>query len=505
MKYMNIDSNVFNMLKSQIGILFVTATDVETKVLHNSFQAINIPYNEILVYNYKNITIYIGNFENYLVSHIQCGMGAVQRSGSILSTQVALEILDIQAVIMPGICFGIDKKIQKIGDVLISQNIALYDVSKINKHIIEYRGCVPESGPILFNRFKAHHVTNQHNFKTFYGTILSGEKLVNDIDFRNSLKKQYPTAIGGEMEGAGIYATTSLAGVEWIIVKGICDWGDGKKNKKSQENAALNSIKLCSSVLLNDCLFDLNIKKYNCVNYRSRYIQGIQAHIVKTQDEISTIINNISKHLEFDISLFKYLIGELWMNSVTHGKANKCMLEVCHNKISLIDDGKNFDLQNYSPNSNEDEYRGVGKKILMTFLKTYKTSVSYDYSIIEGLNYHVFKFEKEIDGGHYCTLKVLPNFEDCSEVMEDIKREILSKIEKCPKLVVDLSNIHIYSIGIGMVVGILKIIRNIDNICIEFIFHRGIKKLWEITGLERVFESKEFVDKIKMTYVDTEY
>jgi hypothetical protein len=86
-----------------------------------------------------------------------------------------------------------------------------------------------------------------------FGLILSGEKLVDNQDFRDQLRRLEPEAIGGEMEGVGLYAAAerSRAKVDWILVKAICDWADGQKHqnksqrqRKASRNAARFTIQI---------------------------------------------------------------------------------------------------------------------------------------------------------------------------------------------------------------------------------------------------------------------
>ena len=77
------------------------------------------------------------------------------------------------------------------------------------------------------------------------GAILSGEKLIDDKSFKQSILEQYPTAIGGEMEGSGLWASADRHRKEWLVVKGVCDWADGEKNDYYQDLAATASVSLC--------------------------------------------------------------------------------------------------------------------------------------------------------------------------------------------------------------------------------------------------------------------
>ena len=77
-----------------------------------------------------------------------------------------------------------------------------------------------------------------------FGLVLTGEKLVDNKDYREQLREFEPEAIGGEMEGAGLYVACQDAKTDWILVKAICDWADGNKSvgkDARQEAAALNA------------------------------------------------------------------------------------------------------------------------------------------------------------------------------------------------------------------------------------------------------------------------
>ena len=75
--------------------------------------------------------------------------------------------------------------------------------------------------------------------------MLSGEKLIDNSKFKSVLLRQYPNAIGGEMEGTGLWAAAERARKPWIIVKGVCDWADGQKNDSYQTMAAAAAVSLC--------------------------------------------------------------------------------------------------------------------------------------------------------------------------------------------------------------------------------------------------------------------
>ncbi|MEH6727812.1 MAG: hypothetical protein V7703_16795, partial [Hyphomicrobiales bacterium] len=85
--------------------------------------------------------------------------------------------------------------------------------------------------------------TDRTNFNVFEGTILSGQKLVDDPSFVERLRERFPEAIGGEMEGNALATAAIYEGRQWILIKAICDWGMEKEDV-SQNLAAERACQL---------------------------------------------------------------------------------------------------------------------------------------------------------------------------------------------------------------------------------------------------------------------
>ena len=147
------------------------------------------------------------------------------------------------AIIGVGIAFGVNSVKQRIGDVLVSETIRDYELGRVNANgTIQPRGPKPPASTVLYNRIDHVNQTCQvdpnscaHWPTVRFGPLLSGDKLVDNLDYRDSLLEIEPEAIGGEMEAVGIHRAASRYKVDWIIVKAICDWGDGNKNTKTKE------------------------------------------------------------------------------------------------------------------------------------------------------------------------------------------------------------------------------------------------------------------------------
>lgn len=235
-------------------ILLLTVTNVETMAVHNAFfeltQTKAVPV-EVSGFIYQKL----GRVGKYDIFHAISGMGSGGLAGSQESVRLSIVAIAPVAVLMVGIAFGVDKKKQKIGEILISRQVQTYELQRLNENgTIELRGEKVTASPNLLNWVShAMALRAADEAKVTPGLILSGEKLIDNMDYRDSLVRNSSGAIGGEMEAAGLYVACQAAGVGWLVIKAICDWADGKKNKNKSENqmlAAKNAALFSTQILL---------------------------------------------------------------------------------------------------------------------------------------------------------------------------------------------------------------------------------------------------------------
>lgn len=235
-------------------VLIVTATKTESKAVLRAFQAANgqkaTPH-AIDEHTYFDL----GVINSARVFLTQSEMGAGGPGASLLTVSKGIEALDPAAVIMVGIAFGVDPEKQNIGDILVTEQLRLYELQRIGTQAgqpkIVLRGDKPHASSWLISLFKGADLTWE-GAPVRFGAILSGEKLVDNVDFREQLRAFEPEACGGEMEGAGLYVACQDKKVDWILVKAICDWADGNKaqdKEQRQQTAAENAAKFVLAAL----------------------------------------------------------------------------------------------------------------------------------------------------------------------------------------------------------------------------------------------------------------
>ena len=232
-------------------VLLVTVAEAEAKAVLRVFPS-STPWH-IGDQTYHDF----GTIGRARICMVQSEMGSGGSSGAMLTIQEAITTLHPSAVIMVGIAFGTDQDKQRIGDILVSRQIVDYEPQRVGTsadHTVVNipRGDRSSASPRMLSRFRAAIKDWQQPPEVQFGLLLSGDKLVDNQDFLDQLLRFEPEAIGGEMEGAGLYATAQRSKVDWIVVKAICDWADGNKAQRKrsrQKVAAENAAKLTLHVL----------------------------------------------------------------------------------------------------------------------------------------------------------------------------------------------------------------------------------------------------------------
>lgn len=183
-----------------------------------------------------------------VINLIQTEIGANQVGGAFNTTRDIIEMLCSDAIIIGGICFGVQdkEKTRNIADILVSTDIWDYETAKITNGVVEYRGKMIPVSTRLLQLFRR----TSDGFKppVHFGVMGAGAKNVNDPSFVDNLLKGQPQIIGGDMEGYAVVSACQAKKVDCILVKSICDWGQEKVDDY-QTQAAKNSIEFVIKAL----------------------------------------------------------------------------------------------------------------------------------------------------------------------------------------------------------------------------------------------------------------
>ena len=217
-------------------VVLITANEHESRAVLSHFHPAGPPpVRTIDGMTYNELGLHGG----MRVVHRVCKQGQAEFQSA---TQDAVHALQPRAIIAVGIAFGVNPSVQRIGDVLVSEFVRAYELGRVGANgVIAPRGgkqqassCLYQRVLLLDHRQKADSDASLLWPELRFGTLLSGDKLVDNLNYRNSLLQLEPEAIGGEMEGVGLHIGADRHKVDWLIVKAICDWADGNKHSPSK-------------------------------------------------------------------------------------------------------------------------------------------------------------------------------------------------------------------------------------------------------------------------------
>lgn len=211
---------------ASFDVVLVTATEVETAAVREVFTA----GDQATFHGPTNTYRELGSYSGARVALVRSvEMGAGGGGGAMLTINDAIRDLEPSSIVLVGIAFGIGAKNQYIGDVLCATRVFDYEMQRVGSAEIQHRGVDVPTSPRLLGRFQ--NAQQEYDQPVEFGLMLSGDKLVDNTDFRDALVELNPNARGGEMEALGAYAAGAREKIDWIVVKAYCDWADGKKRQ----------------------------------------------------------------------------------------------------------------------------------------------------------------------------------------------------------------------------------------------------------------------------------
>jgi nucleoside phosphorylase len=232
-------------------VLIVVVTDIEFQAVMRAAREAGMRKDR-LRYEGDHTYFELGLHGGCELTLVRCEMGSGGPAGSLATLFDAITAVKPVAIIMVGMAFGAKSDKQQIGDVMISRQVSAYEPQRVSEdeagRVSRWnRGDRVHASVRLLDRFRsgAHDWSSA---QVHFGLVLSGDKLVDSPSLKKELLGMEPEAIGGEMEVAGLYAAASKRKVDWIMVKGIADWGESKGDK-DQAAAAKNAVDLVFHVI----------------------------------------------------------------------------------------------------------------------------------------------------------------------------------------------------------------------------------------------------------------
>ena len=189
---------------------------------------------------------YKGKLNGKDVVIVHCGVGKVYAA---IVTTLVIKKFKPELVINVGCAGSLDKHVH-VGDVVVATRIADWDVDVPDWPRSIYSDKMSFACDGRFIKL-ASQIKNKIKIKT--GFIVSGDEFIYKKSQVNTIKKYFPKALCGEMEGCSIANTCYAFGVNTAIVRSISDEalinGDYKNFNFNLINVCNTAANICSEII----------------------------------------------------------------------------------------------------------------------------------------------------------------------------------------------------------------------------------------------------------------
>ena len=246
------------MIEKVVALLLVV-NESEKLATHSYLKALD-GYDNVFMFSQRTdhagqkseIAIYhIGNYGACPVAVRTILSGSAIDGGASCAPNMAYDCFpSLDAIIGVGVACGVEKEVQMC-DVIVSSKIVPYNKARAQEGHYVPRGETIDASYYLFtlltqnvkwpnNSIKDRlRSANMHIPKVKPGVILSGPFLIDDPVVKKQFIEDFAReAVGIEMEGSYLFGAAKRTTTHLIIVKAVCDFGDGKKSKEYQPTAA---------------------------------------------------------------------------------------------------------------------------------------------------------------------------------------------------------------------------------------------------------------------------
>lgn len=342
-------------------LLIVVATDVEHDYALRYLKPLPGKPKPFAI-SIKEQLFHVGLFGSCRTVVIKSEMGNSTPDATSSTTMLAILKWKPALAIMVGICWG-NQKVQGIAmlDILAPDNIIAFDHARLTGGDIDYRLTHRELDRDIVHLLEidkstskwAHDRGDGETPAIRMGSLLSGQKLIDDADVRDKLLAQTKTKlnitpIGGEMEGYAFANTCIKLGIKYFIVKSVCDWAE-KKEKGWQRFSANAAFSYCNKLLSNQLnIVALGFKGNDPIPGCA--FDGISHEMVKQEfakNFYDFTLTLSGTRLYRDLSSFNYraftsLLYELVDNEFKYGEARSLDITIRQDGIEIHSNGHEF-------------------------------------------------------------------------------------------------------------------------------------------------------------------
>lgn len=196
-------------------------------------------------------------------------------------------------------------------------------------------------------------------------TVITLEQLIENVATRDAYLKQFPTAMGGEMEAFALVPLCDTQRIPWVIVKGVSDLASQDICREFQFAIAKQASEVLgeltaaqisdpmetptdtNSIQRMDLVYELAGSEI-CIQRTELDENNLKLSLQKYFPRVRSCINFytsvVAIHEDLSLQVTQTLL-EVALNAFLHGGAKKVRMRLEFNRIDYVDDANEFDIE----------------------------------------------------------------------------------------------------------------------------------------------------------------
>jgi len=242
--------------------LIFVATTAELEQLREAAKVRALPFEKLKNPPDRPGTVYrMGAVGPHVVEAVKTEIGSFGPGGSAAQAVLFQKATMATTLLQVGMAFGVDRSVQKHGDVLVSEAMFPYEQSSIvdadhglwRHDWTETKSATANSIALRMLKEEGKRRRDNSSCKVFFGTMISGSSRIAGCNFLREVMKNVRNVVGGEMEAIGLVSASSRP--LWAVVKGISDFADRLRSQDAKQHrdlACRNAAEFALDALRND-------------------------------------------------------------------------------------------------------------------------------------------------------------------------------------------------------------------------------------------------------------
>lgn len=243
------------MAETECDLLLFVATKTELEQLRAAADDRHLTFESVdVIGDQSRQSYWLGEVGTFRTIAVKTRMGALSYGGSAATGFHFMSKTRATQVVCVGMAFGVNRGLQRFGDVLVSDAVFPYEQRDVVVANGRWAYSYGDSATTyrasrevfaVLEQQRRRHDADAAGFRVMPGCLLTGNARIRAAGYRDDVIRWSShvasVVVGGEMEGVGLLSLSPKGKPNWMIVKGVCDFAD----EQQEDEVARNRERAC--------------------------------------------------------------------------------------------------------------------------------------------------------------------------------------------------------------------------------------------------------------------